>query len=89
VKLAEPRPIKDYCVGIFDGPHATPKESDDGPIFLGIKNITEDGALDLSEIRHVSEEEYPRWTRRVTPQTGDVVFTYEATPSSPKDFEDV
>jgi type I restriction enzyme S subunit len=79
MKLAEPRPIKDYCLGIFDGPHATPKESHDGPVFLGIKNITEDGQLDLSEIRHVSENEYPRWTRRVTPQPGDVVFTYEAT----------
>jgi type I restriction enzyme S subunit len=79
MKFAEPRPIKDYCVGIYDGPHATPKEAGDGPVFLGIKNITDDGALDLSEIRHVSEEEYPRWTRRVTPQAGDVVFTYEAT----------
>ena len=79
MKFAESRPIKTYCLGIFDGPHATPNESDDGPIFLGIKNITEDGALDLSEIRHVSEEEYSRWTRRVTPQVGDVVLTYEAT----------
>lgn len=79
MRFGEPRPIKDYCLGIFDGPHATPKETDDGPVFLGIKNITDDGALDLSEIRHVSEEEYPRWTRRVTPQPGDVVFTYEAT----------
>jgi type I restriction enzyme S subunit len=77
--MMEPQPIKTYCLGIFDGPHATPKESEDGPIFLGIKNITEDGRLDVSEIRHVSEEEYPQWTRRVTPQTGDVVFTYEAT----------
>ena len=79
MKFAAPRPIKDYCLGIYDGPHATPKEAGDGPVFLGIKNITGDGALDLSEIRHVSEEEYPRWTRRVTPQAGDVVFTYEAT----------
>lgn len=79
MKLADARPIQDYCLGIFDGPHATPKDSYDGPIFLGIKNITEDGRLDLSEIRHVSEEEYPRWTRRVTPQLDDVVFTYEAT----------
>ena len=79
MKFAEPRPIKDYCLGIYDGPHATPKEAGGGPVFLGIKNITGDGALDLSEIRHVSEEEYPRWTRRVTPQAGDVVFTYEAT----------
>jgi type I restriction enzyme S subunit len=79
MSFAAARPIKDFCLGIFDGPHATPKESDNGPVFLGVKNITEDGRLDLSEIRHVSEDEFPRWTRRVTPQPGDVVFTYEAT----------
>lgn len=79
MKFAEPRPIKDYCLGIYDGPHATPTEAEDGPVFLGIRNITDSGTLDLSEIRHVSEDEYPRWTRRVTPQAGDVVFTYEAT----------
>jgi type I restriction enzyme S subunit len=73
------RPIKDYCIGIFDGPHATPKESEEGPIFLGIKNISNDGQLNFSEIRHVSEQEFPKWTRRVAPQSGDVVFTYEAT----------
>jgi type I restriction enzyme S subunit len=73
------QPIKYYCVGIFDGPHATPKEADSGPIFLGIKNITEDGHLDFSEIRYVSEDEYPLWTRRVVPEAGDVVLTYEAT----------
>jgi len=73
-----PRPIKDYCLGIYDGPHATPAESDDGPVFLGIKNITASGELDFSEIRHVSENEFPQWTRRVTPQPLDVVFTYEA-----------
>lgn len=77
--FAETRPIKDYCIGIYDGPHATPREADDGPIFLGIKNLTDHGALDFAEIRHVSENEYPRWTRRVIPQAGDVVFTYEAT----------
>ena len=79
MKPLETRPIKDYCLGIFDGPHATPKELEVGPIFLGIKNITDDGRLDLTEIRHVSEEEFPRWTKRVTPRNGDVVLTYEAT----------
>jgi type I restriction enzyme, S subunit len=74
-----PRPIKDYCLGIYDGPHATPEESDEGPIFLGIKNITDDGRIDLSDVRHVSENQFPKWTRRVTPSAGDVVFTYEAT----------
>lgn len=60
-------PIQGVCEGIFDGPHATPRESEEGPIFLGIGNVTSDGRLDLSEIRHVSEQEFPIWTRRVTP----------------------
>lgn len=72
-------PIKDVCLGIYDGPHATPQETDSGPIFLGIKNVTEDGRLDFSEVRHVSEQEFPRWTRRVVPKKGDIVFSYEAT----------
>jgi len=72
-------PIKEAYIGLYDGPHATPKPSEEGPIFLGIKNITEDGKLDLSEIRHISEAEYPKWTKRVTPQEGDIVFSYEAT----------
>jgi type I restriction enzyme, S subunit len=71
--------IKDFVLGFYDGPHATPKEIDEGPIFLGIKNVTPEGRLDFSTIRHVSEDEYPRWTRRVLPQKDDVVFTYEAT----------
>ena len=77
--LSEPKPIRDYCLGIYDGPHATPAETDAGPYFLGIKNITEDGRLDFSDPRYVSEAEFPKWTRRVTPTAGDVVFTYEAT----------
>lgn len=79
MKLVEPRPIKEYALGIYDGPHATPKDSSEGAVFLGIKNLTDDGGLNFSDIRHVSEQELPRWTRRVTPQPGDVVFTYEAT----------
>lgn len=72
-------PIRDYSLGIFDGPHATPDEAEAGPYFLGIRNITEDGRLDFSEPRYVSESEFPRWTKRVQPAPGDVVFTYEAT----------
>ena len=72
-------PLKEYAIGIYDGPHATPKPSESGPIFLGIKNVTDDGRLDFSEIRHVSEAEFPKWTRRVQPQKDDIVFSYEAT----------
>lgn len=72
-------PIKNLYEGLYDGPHATPKPSELGPVFLGIKNVTDDGCLDLSDIRHIAEEDFQKWTRRVEPRPGDLVFTYEAT----------
>lgn len=72
-------PIRDLYEGLYDGPHATPKPSDEGPVFLGIGNVTDDGRLDLSEIRHISEDDFDTWTRRVVPCANDLVFTYEAT----------
>ena len=75
MKMNPVSPIRDYALGIYDGPHATPKESPDGAVFLGIKNITQDGQLDLTDIRFVSEDDLPQWTRRVVPRPGDVVLT--------------
>ena len=72
-------PISELYDGLYDGPHATPKTSESGPVFLGIKNVTDDGHLDMSDIRHIAEEDFARWTRRVEPKPGDIVFTYEAT----------
>ena len=63
-------------VEIFDGPHATPKKTPEGPIFLGISNLAS-GRLDLTVTEHLSEIDYSRWTRRVTPRLNDVVFSYE------------
>ena len=61
---------------IFDGPHATPTKTLTGPLFLGISNLAS-GRLDLTAAEHLSEDDYRRWTRRVTPTTNDVVFSYE------------
>ena len=63
----------------YDGPHATPPASELGAVYLGIKNITNDGHLDLSQVRHIAEADYATWTKRVEPCAGDLVFTYEAT----------
>ena len=70
--------IRHVIEGLFDGPHATPPKAEDGAVFLGIKNLT-GTQIDLSEIRWIGESNWDEWTRRVTPQTGDIVFTYEAT----------
>ncbi|WP_082393537.1 restriction endonuclease subunit S [Nocardia arizonensis] len=61
---------------LFDGPHATPGRLSEGPYFLNISSLRA-GRLDLAESDHVSEEDFERWTRRVTPQPGDLLFSYE------------
>ena len=79
-KLGETNGWREVAVGeiaeIFDGPHATPKKTDSGPVFLGISNLV-NGRIDLSTTRHLSEDDYKTWTKRVTPVPGDVVFSYE------------
>ncbi len=61
---------------LFDGPHATPTRTNAGPYFLNISSLI-DGRLDLGQSDHVSEEDFTKWTRRVTPQGGDLLFSYE------------
>ena len=69
-------PIKSVALGIFDGPHATPKRRESGPVFLGISSLDR-GRIDLAKSDHVSEADFAKWTRRVTPGEGDLVFSYE------------
>ena len=61
---------------IFDGPHATPKKTTKGEIFLGISNIN-NGRIDTSALEYLSEEDYKRWTKRVEPRENDILFSYE------------
>ncbi|MDO8767833.1 MAG: restriction endonuclease subunit S [Burkholderiaceae bacterium] len=68
--------ISSICEGIFDGPHATPKKTERGPVFLGISSLNS-GQLNLSDLEYLSEEDFLKWTKRVTPQEGDLVFSYE------------
>lgn len=74
----EKKRIREFA-DVYDGPHATPKESTTGAVFLGIKNIKPEGGIDLSEIRHISDSELEKWTKRVTPTKDDIVLSYEAT----------
>ena len=71
--------IKDICLGIYEGPHATPKNSDTGGIYLGIPALDPKGFIDYSRAKRIAEEDLPLWTKRVTPQEDDIVFTNEAT----------
>ena len=63
-------------VDIFDGPHATPKKTMTGDIFLGISNLI-NGRIDLAGAEYLSADDYRKWTRRVEPRENDIVFSYE------------
>jgi type I restriction enzyme, S subunit len=67
--------IRDVCE-VFDGPHATPTKTDEGPFYLSISSLNR-GTLDLSKSAHLSEQEFQKWTKRVTPRKGDLLFSYE------------
>lgn len=69
------RSVRDIA-DIYDGPHATPHKTERGPWFLSISSLQQ-GRLVLSESAHLSEEDFAKWTRRVTPQPDDVLFSYE------------
>jgi type I restriction enzyme S subunit len=68
--------IGSLCEGIYDGPHATPARTNTGAVFLGISSLV-NGRLDLSQSDHLSEADFLRWTKRVTPRENDIVFSYE------------
>lgn len=70
--------IGDYFE-VYDGAHATPKKTDEGPVYLGIDAITNDGKINPSGYAHLPKEDYIKWSKRVKPQYGDLVFSYEAT----------
>lgn len=61
---------------VFDGPHATPEKTTSGPWFLSISSL-QGGRLALRESAHLSNIDFERWTRRVEPCQGDVLFSYE------------
>jgi type I restriction enzyme S subunit len=61
---------------IYDGPHATPEKIENGPYYLSISSL-ERGRLDLSKSAFLSESDFQTWTKRVAPQKGDILFSYE------------
>ena len=68
--------MKEVGIEVYDGPHATPPKAERGPVFLGISNLNS-GRLDTENVEYIQEDYFPKWTRRVTPKAGDIVFSYE------------
>jgi type I restriction enzyme S subunit len=66
----------DEVCEVHDGPHASPTQAAEGPILLRTSNLAH-GRLDLHQVEHVSDEDFRKLTRSVTPRAGDLVFVYQ------------
>lgn len=54
--------IKEIC-DVYDGPHATPKKTANGPVYLGIDAITSNGKLNSNSFSYLSEKDFIKWTK--------------------------
>lgn len=61
---------------VFDGPHATPAKTEEGPWYLSISSLS-NGRFSFAQSAHLSDVDFPRWTKRVAPRPGDTLFSYE------------
>lgn len=59
---------------LADGPHFSPNYVDDGVMFLSARNIKV-GGWSLDDAKFVSEDDYLEFSKRVVPETGDVLYT--------------
>ncbi|ENP0863897.1 TPA: restriction endonuclease subunit S [Vibrio alginolyticus] len=67
-------PLKYICSGfVKDGPHETPKFTDDGIPFLSVDGI-QDNKLVFNGCRYISEEDHVRYSMKCHPKQGDVLL---------------
>ncbi|RAX48247.1 hypothetical protein DQ353_16305 [Arthrobacter sp. AQ5-05] len=66
--------LADAGVSVLDCEHKTPARSVDGFPYIAIPDI-QDGRVILESTRKISETDLKMWTRRTTPQPGDVIVT--------------
>ncbi len=72
-------PIKDACSDIIDCVNKTAPVVDFVTPYRMIRTTNvRNGRIDTQDVRYVTQDTYAQWTKRGTPQTGDLIFTREA-----------
>ena len=59
---------------ITDGEHNTPRRTDKGIYLLSARNILNHN-IQLNDVDYIDEEEYARISKRIVPQSGDVLIS--------------
>lgn len=70
--------LSDISTKITDGDHITPKRTRHGYYLLSARNVL-NGAIDVSDVDYVGDEEYFRMKRRCGPEAGDILISCSGT----------
>ena len=69
--------LKHHCIKIVDCPHATPIYDPDGEHpAIRTADVTP-GHIDLNGAKRLSKAEFSRWTERMVPRFGDILYSRE------------
>jgi type I restriction enzyme S subunit len=63
------------CDQIGDIDHKMPKAVDIGIPFISAKDLKDNGTLDFSDPKFISEEDYERLSRKIKPTRGDIIYS--------------
>lgn len=63
------------CEQIGDIDHKMPRAVSLGVPFLSAKDLRDDGSLDFSDPKFISEEDFQRLSRKILPRRGDIIYS--------------
>jgi hypothetical protein len=67
--------LDSLCEQIGDIDHKMPKAVPSGVPFLSAKDLKDDGSLDFSDPKFISEEDFKRLSRKILPRRGDIIYS--------------
>ena len=67
--------LNDLCEEISDIDHNMPASVDDGKLFLSAKDLLDDGELDFSNAKMISNEDFEKLSRKIKPRKGDIIYS--------------
>ncbi|MFD6860318.1 restriction endonuclease subunit S [Rhodococcus sp. NPDC060090] len=73
-----PVSLDEVCISIVDCEHKTAPIDEAGEFFAVGTPAMRDGVIDYSQARRISRDTFEKWTRRLSPRVGDLLFAREA-----------
>ncbi|MBV5285799.1 MAG: restriction endonuclease subunit S [Methyloversatilis discipulorum] len=67
--------LADVTLTIADIDHKMPRSVPQGIIFLSAKDLKDDGTLDFSHPKYISQDDFDRLSRRICPRRGDIIYS--------------